>query len=245
MRKPLPFKLEIAKPCDESWQGMAGSATERHCSSCRKNVHNLAAMSTKGILKVLAESDGHLCARVTRRADGSIVTADAPQRGGLVSRAAGIMVGAALSAGAAAAQSPTNQAGKAIVSGIVHNPSNEKVTGAPEVWFVQDGKLIEKVTANADGSWRADVAPGMYDVVVRTGPMFGERVNAVELHAGEQSFSPLRERFDYGHLGLEDSSTGTFATMGVLVSTIGYRVPISYFFKHPIWYVKNLRHLFS
>jgi len=243
VRKTLPFELEIAKPCDESWQEMSGGTTERHCSSCKKNVHNLAAMSTPRILKVLAESDGHLCARITRRADGSIVTADAPQRGGLFSRAAGIFLGAALSAGAAAAQGPPEQSGKALVTGTVHNPKNMKLTSPPEVLFIQQDKLIERVAANADGSWTTTVAPGTYDVVIRTGPMVGERIKLVELHSGEQSFAPLQERFDLGHLGIEDHFAEETVTVGDVIGT--YRYPISYVFKHPLRYMKNLRHNFG
>jgi hypothetical protein len=242
VRKTLPFELEIAKPCRESWQGMSGGVTERYCLSCKKNVHNLASMSTHGILKVLAESDGPLCARITRRADGSIVTADPPQRGGLASRVAGVLVGAALSAGAAAAQGPAEQSGTAIVSGTVHNPPGKGLTAAPEILFIEDGKLIQQVTANSDGSWKAEVGPGTYDVVIRTGPMFGERINAVTLHAGEQSFAPLNERFDFGRLGLEDYAEQT-VLMGA-VASIG-KYPVSYLFKHPLRYMKNLHHNFG
>jgi hypothetical protein len=243
VRKTLPFELEIAKPCQQSWGEMNGSATARHCSSCNKSVHNLAAMSTRGIADLIAESDGHLCARIMRRPDGSIVTADASARGCLISRAAGVLVGAALSAGAAAAQRPTEPSKNAIVTGTVHDPQGLALERPAEVWFVTGGSSVMQVSTNAVGEWRAELAPGTYDVIVRNGPMFGERMKAVELHAGEQSFAPLNERFDLGHLGIKDHGAQETVLMGELTAT--YRYSVSYIFKHPLRYMKNLRHNFG
>lgn len=104
MKRPsLPFEPSIAKPCEESWTAMEGSHRERHCQLCDKQVHNFAAMTPREIEKLVLKSDGKLCARITRREDGSLVTLEAQPR---VSIAAQVAVSAslALSAAAGAAQ---------------------------------------------------------------------------------------------------------------------------------------------
>ncbi len=52
---------------------MAGSPQRRFCGDCQKNVHDVAKMTRREVLKVYNESDGHCCMRITRRKDGSVV----------------------------------------------------------------------------------------------------------------------------------------------------------------------------
>jgi len=243
MRNSLPFELKIAKPCQQSWQEMHGTTSERHCSSCRKNVHNLAVMSSRGIVKTIAEANGHLCARITRRADGSIITADSAERSGLISGVAGALVGGALSAGAAAAQSPAGQSGKAIVSGVVRGPDGRNLSMPSEVLFVRDGQIAKRIVPDSAGAWKAEHEPGSYDVIMKSGQIFGERIKKVQLHAGEQSFAPVTERVNVGHLDIEDHAPLETVLVGEVVGI--YRYPVSYLFKHPLLYVKNLRHNFG
>jgi hypothetical protein len=70
----LPFSASIPKPCHQQWTAMSGTASTRHCDSCQKTVHNFAALTPRQIERLIHESKGHLCARITRREDGSIVT---------------------------------------------------------------------------------------------------------------------------------------------------------------------------
>ena len=104
MKHPsLPFEPLIAKPCEESWTAMEGGSRQRHCQLCDRQVHNFAAMTPREIERLVLKSDGKLCARITRREDGSLVTLEAQPR---VSIAAQVAVSAslALSAIAGAAQ---------------------------------------------------------------------------------------------------------------------------------------------
>src|SRR5450631_4153461 len=98
MRAKLPFEVAIEKPCEESWAAMAGDARKRHCELCDKQVHDFAAMTSREIAKLVAQSDGKVCARVTRREDGSLVTLDAGAGGGRL--AAQMAVSASLLLGA-------------------------------------------------------------------------------------------------------------------------------------------------
>lgn len=103
-RDKLSFKATIASPCEESWTAMQGGSRERHCQLCDKQVHNFAAMTSREIERVVREADGKLCARITRRGDGSLVTLDARPR---ASMAAQVVASAslAMSAASVAAQS--------------------------------------------------------------------------------------------------------------------------------------------
>src|SRR5262245_25506118 len=42
---PLLSRVEVASPCPERWDGMAGDDRIRHCGRCEKSVYDLSAMS--------------------------------------------------------------------------------------------------------------------------------------------------------------------------------------------------------
>ncbi|MBB5059038.1 hypothetical protein HDF16_003761 [Granulicella aggregans] len=246
MRQRRPqLELAIESPCTESWDNMSGTLAQRHCSCCQKHVHNFAAMTPRQIERTLAENEGHLCARITKRVDGSLVTAQELAGSGFTSRAAGLLLGAALSTAAVHAQS-TPTAGKAIVSGRFTAPNGGPLPAQGYVIFAANGQSIIESKTDQDGNWKAEIAPGMYDVIFRTSPFFGERINAVELHPGDQKFAAIPGRLALGHLGLVDryrDNTQTFTTGGDLATS--YRYPISYLFKRPLRYLKHLPHNFS
>lgn len=242
MRHAKPkSELAIPSPCTQAWDGMTGTATKRHCESCQKHVHNFARMTPRQIDRVIAENRGHLCARITRRADGSLVTAQELAGSSFAAKAASLLLGAAISTAAAHAQSSSGE-GKAIVSGRFTAPNGGPPPSQGYVVFAANGKSILEAKTDHDGRWKAEIEPGMYDVIFKTNVMFGERVNAVQLHAGEQQFSPVRGRMALNNLGVVDGTTGgeQYATMGQVV--VLYRYPASYLLKHPIRYLKYLSH---
>jgi len=237
-------ELAIKSPCTQAWSEMTGTASKRHCESCQKQVHNFAVMTPRQIDRVIADNEGHLCARITRRVDGSLVTARELGGSSFAARAAGLLLGAALSAVASHAQS-TPSDGKAHVSGRFTAPNGGPPPAQGYVIFAANGQSIVETKTDHDGNWKAELAPGTYDVIFKTNIMFGERVNSVQLHAGEQQFAPVHGRFALNHLGIVDGTTGgeQYATMGEV--TISYRYPVSYLFKHPLRYLKHLPHNFA
>jgi hypothetical protein len=68
--------LEIAEPCQVPWAGMAGDDRVRFCGQCRQNVYNVAAMSRDQAVALIQAAEGRVCLRLTRRADGTVTTAD-------------------------------------------------------------------------------------------------------------------------------------------------------------------------
>src|SRR4051794_30720062 len=70
--------LRIAAPCPASWNEMAGDERVRHCTLCSLNVYNFAEMTRDEIRALLARTEGRICGRLFRRADGTLMTSDCP-----------------------------------------------------------------------------------------------------------------------------------------------------------------------
>jgi hypothetical protein len=245
----LPFELSIPKPCTQQWSEMPGSATIRHCASCNTPVHNFAALTQRQIARLILESEGHFCARMISKADGELVTA-ATNHPSLLSA---FVLASTLSSSAALAQGAAKQT--AVVTGTVLTPLNSKYippNSRREVMFVQAEKAVLSVSTDSSGKFSATIPTGTYDVVFRSGLLFGERVNNVTFHSGTQEFSPVQERFDYGHLSEVDQHNQTFVTMGEVISVPVHRVPVRNLLIHPVgvartiaYRAKRLLHLSS
>ena len=70
--------VKIASPCSQDWNEMIGTERKRYCSECKLNVYNLSGMSRREAENLLINSEGRLCVRFFRRADGSVLTKDCP-----------------------------------------------------------------------------------------------------------------------------------------------------------------------
>jgi hypothetical protein len=70
--------VRIASPCSASWERMAGDERVRHCALCSLNVYNFAEMTRDEIRDLLVRTEGRVCARLYRRADGTMLTRDCP-----------------------------------------------------------------------------------------------------------------------------------------------------------------------
>lgn len=228
------LKLTIAKPCEESWSTMHGNHSKRHCESCNRHVYNFSQMPLAQIERLIAETDGGLCARITRRNDGSLVTLDSSRP---VPRAAAVVLAGSIAFGASAFAQTGHPTTRAMVSGRLLTRDGSKPAAGGIISFGQDGKRIASVTTDVNGDWTADLTPGNYDIYLRQNALFGTRVLNVTLHDGEQSFSPMRTRLYLGNI--ENSGETESPFMGEISSTIRY--PASYLFKHPIRYIKSLR----
>jgi hypothetical protein len=77
----LPLLLEsirIATPCRADWDDMVGDERVRFCGKCQKNVYNLSEMTRAEAEALVREKQGRMCARLYRRRDGTVLTADCP-----------------------------------------------------------------------------------------------------------------------------------------------------------------------
>jgi hypothetical protein len=71
-------RVKVAAPCPANWEEMAGSEQVRFCSQCSLNVYNLSGMSKREAESLIANTEGRLCVRFYRRADGTILTDNCP-----------------------------------------------------------------------------------------------------------------------------------------------------------------------
>ena len=79
--------IAIASPCEANWDEMAGDDRSRFCASCSKHVYNIGSMTAEEASSLFLESEGKLCARIFRRSDGTVLTADCPVGIGRISPA--------------------------------------------------------------------------------------------------------------------------------------------------------------
>jgi len=70
--------IRIASPCPVSWDRMTGDDRVRHCDECQLSVYNIAELTRAEAEALIAKSEGRICARIYRRADGTVITRDCP-----------------------------------------------------------------------------------------------------------------------------------------------------------------------
>lgn len=138
--------VRIASPCPADWSKMRGDDRVRHCAECNLNVYNFSAMTAPEVESLLAQRQGtRLCARIYRRADGTMLVQDCPR--GVravvwrVSRAAAAALAAVMSLNSAWGQTDTKpKAQKCEVSG---QPERHEAALALDI-VDPDGALIPK-----------------------------------------------------------------------------------------------------
>lgn len=107
-RKPTPLldRVRIAKPCDVPWSHMQGDDVTRHCGSCKKNVHNVSAMTkneAEAFLAAQAAAGEKPCITYYRRLDGTLISEDCPVGAGRVRRKKLVLFATVAAAAAAVA----------------------------------------------------------------------------------------------------------------------------------------------
>jgi hypothetical protein len=89
--------IKIASPCSANWDEMYGNERKRFCGDCKLNVYNLSGMSRAEAENLVTSSEGRLCVRFYKRADGSIITQDCPVGWAKVKQRAQVLATAAFS----------------------------------------------------------------------------------------------------------------------------------------------------
>ena len=70
--------VKIASPCSANWNEMFGDERKRFCAECKLNVYNLSDMTQSEAENFLINSEGRVCIKFYRRADGTVLTKDCP-----------------------------------------------------------------------------------------------------------------------------------------------------------------------
>jgi hypothetical protein len=87
--------INVANPCTVPWDSMAGNEEVRFCTHCRQHVYNLSEMNRADAKALVQRSEGHLCVRFYRRADGTVVTRNCQKAWRATRRVVGFLLGAA------------------------------------------------------------------------------------------------------------------------------------------------------
>jgi hypothetical protein len=90
--------VSIAAPCNVGWDNMVGNERVRFCNQCNLNVYNLSAMAKNDAERLVSQTEGRLCVRYYRRADGTILTENCPVGLRALKRRASRIAGASISA---------------------------------------------------------------------------------------------------------------------------------------------------
>ena len=78
MKEDVLDRVRIASPCSVSWESMNGNEQARFCSQCKLHVYDISKLTRGEAVALLAKTDGRICARLYRRADGTLLTRDCP-----------------------------------------------------------------------------------------------------------------------------------------------------------------------
>lgn len=74
---PLDY-VKVAAPCSADWERMTGTEQVRFCDQCKLHVYNLSGMKKREAESLISNTEGRLCVRFYRRADGTILTDNCP-----------------------------------------------------------------------------------------------------------------------------------------------------------------------
>lgn len=97
-QKDFLERMRIASPCNVGWENMSGDERLRFCSQCNLHVYNISAMTSREVASLISSTEGRICARLYRRADGTVLTRDCPVGLRAVRRRISKMAGAMLAA---------------------------------------------------------------------------------------------------------------------------------------------------
>jgi len=212
--------IRIAAPCQASWEGMAGGERVRHCTLCSLNVYNVAEMTRDEVRELLVRTEGRICARLYRRADGTLLTRDCPT--GLralrrrASRLAAALIAALLTLPAWAFGGTSCSKPRLKTSGSKVKIAIERVAAAQPAVFtgvvrqaggvalpgvtitIRDETTNRQTVAVSDVNGAFSIAAlndGIYRVEITLGGLTPATIEHLELKSGEVTHATIALRF--------------------------------------------------
>jgi hypothetical protein len=203
--------MRIATPCPISWEQMTGDSRVRFCVHCQLSVYNISELSRIEAEELIASTEGRLCARLFRRADGTVLTKDCPVglhalRMRVTKRAAAIFAAiVSLSAGAFGQQAAskkgktecipqtkitrtnaTSDPNEKTLSGKVLDPNGASIPGAKVKLLNDEAKEVRQATANDDGKFEfAPIVAGNYSITIKSPGFNTLQIKSVNIEAGK------------------------------------------------------------
>jgi hypothetical protein len=173
--------VRIASPCPATWERMSGDERVRHCTLCELNVYNFAEMTRAEIGALLQRTEGRVCARLYRRADGTVLTRDCPSavqrmrasvsrwKSALMAAVLGVsgFVSGCTTTGKTPASTPPSRATgsvmllqESVLEGVVVDGTGASLPGARIVLCEKSTGHEHELTTNADGRFAMRFASG-------------------------------------------------------------------------------------
>jgi Carboxypeptidase regulatory-like domain len=189
MSKSILDRVSIGSSCQTDWEAMNGDQSHRYCDQCEKSVYNFSQLTRSQAEALIARTNGKLCARIERRPDGSILTADKsytlPRFNQKFLRIASATMSAALSLAPVVAAKPVknlpvlnfSQEQKvkaeskdtektARILGIVYDPAQAVIQNTQITLINEVTKNERKTTSTGDGTYEfALLEAGKYSLV--------------------------------------------------------------------------------
>jgi hypothetical protein len=192
-------RLRIAAPCPISWEQMTGDNRVRFCDHCNLNVYNISELTRVEAGALIASNEGRLCAKLFRRADGTVLTNDCPVglralRRRVAKRTAAIFAAIVSLSAVAFGQQSSGKKGKESctpqtritrtdakpdhatkpLAGTVTDPNGAVISRAEVRLTNLDTKETRQTSANDDGRFEFDsLAVGRYSITLKS-PNFKE-----------------------------------------------------------------------
>lgn len=200
-------RLRIATPCPISWEQMTGDNHVRFCGHCQLNVYNISELSRTEAEALIASTEGRICAKLYRRADGTVLTKDCPVglralRRRVTKRTAAIFAAIASFSSAAHGQSPSGKDGKTsctpqtritrtsatpdhaanVLSGTVVDANGAVIAGTKVTLTNVDTKKVSQTSSNDEGRFEFDfVEAGDYTVAIEAANFKRHRITNLKI----------------------------------------------------------------
>ena len=211
-RKTYLDRLYIATPCSADWESMEGDDRVRFCHLCNLNVYDLSMMTKGQAEALIMQTEGRLCTKFYRRADGSILTQDCPVGFRALRRRVSHYAGAVLSAflsfvtvGAVRlpvyAMSSTQSCkhelrvkrsklkskdGQVVLAGTVYDVNEAVIVGAKVTLVNEQTEESQSVETSEEGAFRfTSVEPGTYTLVAESRGFQIFRKKNIQVRRGE------------------------------------------------------------
>lgn len=197
--------LRIASSCPANWEQMSGDERVRSCDLCHLQVYNIARLTRSEVAALISSTEGRICARLYRRADGTIITKDCPVGLRAVRRRVAAIAGAVFASivglcSVASGQKPSqkdkdacrqqvtvsrsdSQTGPGQISGTILDPMGATIPGVTITLISSDKNVpITETKSDADGSFKISGLPaGLYRLEVQAARFKSLAITDIEL----------------------------------------------------------------
>jgi len=228
MKNDFLDRMRIASPCSVSWEKMSGDDRMRFCDQCNLHVYNISAMTKEQVAALVTGTGGRICARLYRRADGTVLTKDCPVGLRALRRRISKMAGAALTAilslctGVFAqtqskegktctpaisvkTKKAADKAEQGTLSGVVTDTSGGVIAGAKVTLINEQTEDKLKIVSTEEGAFKfSRLAPGMYSLEVEAKAFAISKLIHIKINSDEvmQVSVTLMVKMETGEMGI-------------------------------------------